>query len=344
MSYQDFDGKGDSKSHEKLKALRLDDFARVTKRNREQPFSKLTVLDIGCNEGFFCAEALRLGAKRVVGIDKSASFIASARSRVPEATFLHGDWWSIPNEKFDVILFLSAIHYEPEQKRLLASLRDHLSPGGTLILECGVASDQAGQRWHTVARADGPRRYPTEDLLRNDLLEGFAVRWIGPSVAQAGDPIPRYVYHCRPKMSTALLVAAPGGSGKTTLASNFRFRGIPIYDTDSMLQRLLTDKNYAWNPMHSILSTRFKDGPLDCGAMAVFIVDQGLHEALCDTIASECPCDAELFCIEGDALRHEKILQALVIKLRSKNVTTWSVEPALPALAQSIADSYRPAL
>ena len=72
--YQTFDdAKGGSKSTEKLQALRL---PLLRNRHSEaRPLKNLSVLDIGCNEGFFCGEALRQGARRVVGIDMSRGFL-----------------------------------------------------------------------------------------------------------------------------------------------------------------------------------------------------------------------------------------------------------------------------
>lgn len=325
MTYQDFDGKGDSKSHEKLKALRLRDFAIVTKRDRDFPLKGLSVLDIGCNEGFFCIEALRQGATRIVGIDKSASFIDAARRRCPKATFIQGDWWNLPEERFDVIFFLSAIHYEPNQKALLSFIKSRLHPEGTLILECGVAWEYQEHRWHAINRADGLKRYPTDSLLREDLLSGYSVRWVGPSVKQSGDPIPRFVYHCRPKKSTALLVAGHPGSGKSVLAADFRARGITVYGTDQMFARLLSDNSYAWSPIPAAIRDHYTGDPSDCGAVAAFLVNAGMHDALSEVIASECPSNADLFCIEGEALQHEAVRAALIGQLKARHVITWNV-------------------
>ena len=61
VQYQTFDdAKGASKSAEKLKALQL---GQLRNRHSEAtPLKGLSVLDLGCNEGFFCGEALRQGA------------------------------------------------------------------------------------------------------------------------------------------------------------------------------------------------------------------------------------------------------------------------------------------
>ena len=71
--YQSFpDAAGDSRTLDKLKALRLPDLAGKS------------FLDVGCNEGFFCGFARFLGAGRVVGVDHSEQFIARARVRFPD--------------------------------------------------------------------------------------------------------------------------------------------------------------------------------------------------------------------------------------------------------------------
>ena len=51
------------------------------------PRAGASVLDLGCNEGFFCGEALRQGAARVVGIDANQGFLARAAAGFPAAEF-----------------------------------------------------------------------------------------------------------------------------------------------------------------------------------------------------------------------------------------------------------------
>jgi SAM-dependent methyltransferase len=349
VPYQDFDGRGDSKSHEKLHALRLDDLAALTKRDAASPFKGLSVLDLGCNEGFFCIEAVRQGAAAVVGIDANAGFIDSARKRCPQATFLNTSWWDIPDERFDVVLFLSTMHYEPNPKGLFDKISRHLKPDGRLILECGVITDHTehGYRvggdlraWRTVKRADGVMRYPTSDLLVRDLLSSYAVRFIGLSVPQVGDPIPRYVYHCAVKAPVALLVAARGGTGKSSLSLDLDTHGIPTYATDMLLWRLARDTRHAWRPLAQLIIARFVDNgePLDVAAVGALVADSGLEGELADVIVQECARDAMLFCVQGDALGHEKILRQVVAKLEAVNVRPWIVRSPHPTDKSSNSD------
>jgi SAM-dependent methyltransferase len=338
VPYQDFDGRGDSKSHQKLQALRLDDLAAITGRDAGAPFKGLSILDLGCNEGFFCVEAIRQGASRVVGIDANADFIDAARRRCPDGTFLNTSWWDIPDERFDVVLFLSTMHYEPNPKGLFDRIARHLKPNGTFILECGVFTDdmEHGYRvgvdprsWRTVKRADGVMRYPTSDLLVRDLLSSYAVRFIGPSVLQVGDSVPRYVYHCAVKAPVALLIAARGGTGKSSLSLDLDTHGIPTYTTDMLLWRLARDKRHEWRPLARLVSERFpEDGqPLDVAAVGRLISESDLSGELADIIVNECAREAMLFCIQGDALGYENVLGQVVSRLEAINIKPWILRP-----------------
>ena len=75
-----------------------------------------SVLDVGCRIGYFCFEAVRRGAARVVGLDHNAGALASAREL---ATRLGMDVEfrlvdanrGLPNERFDYVLALNILHH-----------------------------------------------------------------------------------------------------------------------------------------------------------------------------------------------------------------------------------------
>lgn len=225
MAYQSFgDEKGDSSSNEKLAAIKL-----------PSDLSGKSLLDIGCNEGFFCAAALQRGASRVVGIDVNPELVRKAQNRIPGAEFHAKSWWEIGSEKFDYILFLSAIHYEPEQKRLLRRLLESLKPDGTLILEAGAEPDYYKSEWKWVVRHDGLVRFPTFSLLFDDLLDGYSVRDMGKSVMQSGDPQPRYVFHCHRRKPTIVCVSGQSGAGKSNFSRLFAKRNIRTIHLDPTL-------------------------------------------------------------------------------------------------------------
>ncbi|HWN18408.1 MAG TPA: methyltransferase domain-containing protein [Gemmatimonadales bacterium] len=97
-----------------------------------------TVLDVGCNYGFFLQEAIRRGAKRAVGIEANpdsfrvASTLATLwKGRIEIHQGLLEEVQL--NEKFDLVIFLNVIHHVtdpvPVVKKLASLCR------GTLIVE-----------------------------------------------------------------------------------------------------------------------------------------------------------------------------------------------------------------
>ena len=225
MSYQTFlDQQGDSDSVGKLAALHWPDLQGKS------------VLDLGCNEGFFCQAALAAGAKRVVGIDTNAHVIERARQRTPQAEFIFLNWNllnGLPDEVFDVILLLSGLHYANPAEHLLRQIYEHLAEEGIFILEAGVAPGPK-KEWVGVKREVGEVFYPSHELLIT-LLEKFAVKYIGPSVPQQGDPIGRGVFHCRRKKPILLLITGHSGSGKSVFGRECAHIDVPVFALDEFL-------------------------------------------------------------------------------------------------------------
>jgi len=76
-----------------------------------------TVLDIGCNAGFYSIEMKRRGAARVVGIDSDPDYLAQARFaaevRGAEIEFRELDVYQLAQlgEKFDLVLFMGVLYH-----------------------------------------------------------------------------------------------------------------------------------------------------------------------------------------------------------------------------------------
>lgn len=183
MGYQSFPwAEGDSNSMEKLESLHLPTLAG--KR----------VLDIGCNEGFFCGWAKFNGATYVWGIDTRATFLETAEILFPDCDFQCQSWDDLDDSSYDVILFLSAIHYAKDQEATIHFLMDHLEAGGCLVLELGIAPGLADQFIEVHRLAGDVCLYPTVAKMHS-MLSRYSYTYVGPSVNQEGDQIPRHVYH-----------------------------------------------------------------------------------------------------------------------------------------------------
>jgi tRNA (mo5U34)-methyltransferase len=90
-----------------------------------------TVLDVGCNGGFFSLEMKRRGAARVVGIDHDPRYLAQARlaSEVSglELELRDGSVYDVAalGERFDVVLFMGVLYHLRHPLLALDLLRAH---------------------------------------------------------------------------------------------------------------------------------------------------------------------------------------------------------------------------
>lgn len=264
--YQSFpDIAGDSRTLEKLKALKLPDLAGRS------------FLDVGCNEGFFCGFAMYQGAHRAVGIDRSALFIERARRRFPRCEFIQDGWDKLPDETFDVILLASALHYADDQADLLERLVARLSPDGVLVLELGIVSSPESA-WIRVKRGIDEREFPTMAKLR-ELLVDHAWKWTGPSVSQDGDPVPRHVLHISRRRPVAYLLMQPPGFGKSTIAAGlFGPAGIPVVSGDQEISLVASGRREAPAELRQLLAVDFSPYHVDQVVQRAF--SRGAGEAL----------------------------------------------------------------
>jgi SAM-dependent methyltransferase len=99
------------------------------------------VLDLGCGAGI---PSTRVLAERfeVTGVDVSEVQLQLARTNVPQATFVHGDFSDLafPDEWFDGITAFYSISHVPrdEHTRLFACVAGWLKPGGLFLATLGA--------------------------------------------------------------------------------------------------------------------------------------------------------------------------------------------------------------
>jgi 2-polyprenyl-3-methyl-5-hydroxy-6-metoxy-1,4-benzoquinol methylase len=98
--------------------------------------SNPNILDVGCANGWLCAELAHFG--KVTGIDLADKAITTARSRYPNVAFICGDFLmlDLPTGRFDVVVSVDVIPYVGDQRSFLDRVATMLKPRGYLILIC----------------------------------------------------------------------------------------------------------------------------------------------------------------------------------------------------------------
>src|SRR5438270_5523565 len=91
-----------------------------------------SVLDIGCNAGFYAIEMKRRGAKRVLGIDTDERYLAQARLASEtlgfgDIEFANLDVYNVGaiGERFDVVLFMGVLYHLRHPLLALDLIHDH---------------------------------------------------------------------------------------------------------------------------------------------------------------------------------------------------------------------------
>jgi tRNA (mo5U34)-methyltransferase len=100
-----------------------------------------SVLDIGCNGGFYCLEMKRRGASRVLGIDSDETYLAQARfaAEVYGASieFRRMSVYGIGalKEKFDLVLFMGLLYHLRYPLLALDLINEHVVRD-RLVFQC----------------------------------------------------------------------------------------------------------------------------------------------------------------------------------------------------------------
>ncbi|MPZ77742.1 MAG: TIGR04290 family methyltransferase [Deltaproteobacteria bacterium] len=115
----------------------LGDYPRVKWRrfahSIPNDLSGKTVLDIGCNGGFYAIEMKRRGAQRVVGIDFDDNYLAQARFAAEmcgtEIELKKLSVYDVASlgEKFDIVLFMGVFYHLRHPLLALDLIRDHVA-------------------------------------------------------------------------------------------------------------------------------------------------------------------------------------------------------------------------
>jgi SAM-dependent methyltransferase len=108
-------------------SAQLADLAGVTAGQR--------VIDVGCGPGALTTELVgRVGARSVVAVDPSESFVDAARARLPEVDIRHASAEQLPfsDDEFDTALAQLVVHFMTDPVGGLAEMRRVTRPGGVI--------------------------------------------------------------------------------------------------------------------------------------------------------------------------------------------------------------------
>ena len=120
-----------------------------------------SVLDIGCNAGFYSMEMKRRGAQRVLGIDSDERYLAQARLAGEALGYDNIEFRKLSvydvgalGETFDVVIFMGVLYHLRHPLLALDLIREHVA-GDMLIFQ----SMQRGSKQLLPIEKD----YPFED-------------------------------------------------------------------------------------------------------------------------------------------------------------------------------------
>ena len=105
-----------------------------------------SVLDIGCNAGFYSVEMARRGAARVLGIDEDERYLAQARLVADTLGFPHLEFRRLNvydvgalRERFDLVIFMGVLYHLRHPLLALDLIREHAireeGAGGLLLFQ-----------------------------------------------------------------------------------------------------------------------------------------------------------------------------------------------------------------
>lgn len=221
-------------THNKSSPGQTDSYHKLERLCLPSVLDGLTVLDIGCNEGFFCNISVEKGASKVIGIDFDEKFLERARSfySSPKIEFIKSGWDVLPAGTFDIILWTSAMHYELDPLPVLKRINSSLSVGGLLVLECGVI-DSNDKHMKYSLRHDNGHWFPTRPYLEYMLNEaGFEFTIASRPEFVGTDRVPRTVFHCKPFKTRVMLIT---GSARSYLTNSLKACATKTIDLDEFI-------------------------------------------------------------------------------------------------------------
>lgn len=114
--------------------------------------------DLGCGPGNSTDLLVeRFGAANVCGLDSDDDMLAAARNRLPAVTFDKADLRSwVPDTPVDLLFANAVFQWVPDHISVLATLMDHLKPGGVLAVQMPDNLTEPSHRMMEETGLSGP--------------------------------------------------------------------------------------------------------------------------------------------------------------------------------------------
>ncbi len=158
-----------------------------------------SVLDIGCNAGFYAIEMKRRGAGRVLGIDSDDRYLAQAR--LASDTLGYGDIEyrnlsvydvALLGERFDLVIFMGVLYHLRHPLLALDLIREHVAGDLLLFQTMQQGSEDEflppeDHPFHKPGTFDPPEYFAEEGYPKMHFIEqrfaGDWTNWWAPNVA-----------------------------------------------------------------------------------------------------------------------------------------------------------------
>ncbi|WP_074063283.1 TIGR04290 family methyltransferase [Rhizobium etli] len=146
-----------------------------------------SVLDIGCNAGFYAIEMKRRNAGRVLGIDSDPRYLAQARFAAEhfgfDVEFEQMSVYDVPKlaETFDLVLFMGVLYHLRHPLLALDLLYEHVV-GDLMLFQClqrgderiaALEEDYDFSEWTVFDRPDYPKLFFVEKRYAADPTNWF---------------------------------------------------------------------------------------------------------------------------------------------------------------------------
>jgi SAM-dependent methyltransferase len=171
----------------------------------------MSVLDVGCGSGEFCALGAARGA-RVSGIDAAAGLVEIARDDVPHADLRVGPIEHLPwpDACFDLVTAFNTLQFTADASAALGELRRVTRSGGQVaVCNWGRVEDREMEAvFRPLSELKPPRDEPAPPVGEPGVLEelGRRVELVVRSVAEVDVP---YAFPDRTALERALRALAP---------------------------------------------------------------------------------------------------------------------------------------